>query len=579
MPLEGLSFGEKFLGMSVRGFSDCFFMRQDNGEIIGRDELVEAVEKAASARESGEGEPVRAALLALEDCRVHFAELSSNSLTPEVALKRLDERIASARQTQRALEQEKESRAADIARAAEVDAQIAGLREMQARLEHELLLAERAEVDGLLERHRAFESAAQTREARRRELQAFAGYDPAACRQAQALNADLHAASRQMDAARAATERDITGPLRLAEQDLALFAEGLGASGAPDLERLRALRMSFIEQRAQIVAQALQCDELKAELARQGVPVKDFESLRTRIRSLPVADFRAIAEHGSQKAEIQGMLAGSGQRLAEAEAVVERAKARRDHMRTLSSAAFLGALFAVGLVLLFLLLKMGYLSALFAIAAVALAAAGFWQVHKAQVQTAAELDPAVAVEISHESEVKRLRQREADLEADFLAAMERRNLQPGDLDEIRQLGEWSQLLAPYQAAREVLERMELGVGEIRRQAAEAARAVMPAATPEDVDEIFLHRCVKEFERHADTVARRDRLQAAAASAAGDLAAVEARAAELRAGVEALLPADIVAPDMEERLRLFAEGCAKAVAAARARRGPARRGPA
>ena len=46
----------------------------------------------------------------------------------------------------------------------------------------------------------------------------------------------------------------------------------------------------------------------------------------------------------------------------------------RSAVRTLSSAAFLGALLAVGLVLLFLLLKMMWLSALFVIGAVALAA-------------------------------------------------------------------------------------------------------------------------------------------------------------------------------------------------------------
>jgi hypothetical protein len=563
LPLEGQSFGERILGMSVQGFTDCFFMRQDSGEITGRDELVQAVEQAASARESGAEAPVRRALLALEGCRVSLADGSTSPLTVDVALRRLAERAESARAALRALEQDKEARSGDIARAAGVDEEIGSLRAQQARLEHELLCAERAEVEGLLEKQRLFDSAAETRRARRRELEAYAGYDPAAGHQAQALEAELQGIVRQAEATRLAAERDIAAPLRIAGQDLALFPEGLAGAAAADLDRLRSLKMAFLEQRGQIAHQSVHRDELKANLRHQGVPVDDFESLRERIRAMPVADFRALSEHDSQKAAIEVMLAENQARLAEAESVVTAARARRDHLRTLSSASFLGALFIAALVLLFLLLKMGWLSAVFLVAAVALAAVGFWQVHRSQVQAAVELDPAVAAEISQESEVRRLQQRAEELESDFLAAMERRNLKPDDLGEIRRLGQWSQLLAPCQAAEEMLQRMELGVGEIRRQVAEVARAALPAASPDEVDEIFLNRCIREFERYFETVARRDRLAASAQAAEAELAALDARALEVREGIESLLPQETAGADLAERVRLLAEGCAKA----------------
>ncbi len=576
--LEGQAPGARFLGMPAAAFSDCLYLRQDVREMASAGGLVQLIEQSAASAEGRNEAPVRRALEMLVAPRLFLEGFAAGRATPDHQLKLIAEQAADASARLRALEEERDRRAVEIARAAELDAKIDGIRVRQSALELEVAAAELAEAQSLLERQREFEMAADTREARIRDLEAFAVFDPELAPRAQQLAADLRAAQAQLEQGREAMRKGVEEPLNLARQEMALFPEALAAATRADFDSLRTLQQAFRDQKTDAAQAAVRCNELGADLASQGVPVADFEQVMARVSAVPPADVRALMDHDSQVSSVRALLAAQETRHAEASARVAEARAGRERLRARSGLVFILALALAGLTLMCGLMGVAWLAVIFFLAGAAAGSAGFYALHRAQVHGETRLEPAMAGEVSASSEVKRLRERLDTLEADFRALMERRKLGEKDLDEIRQMGRWSQMLAPYQAALEVRARSEQSLASTCEQVAEIARMVQPSAATADVDEIFLNRCVKEFERHFETRERRAKLEARLEEVLRDLVAREEAIAAITADLGSLVGETVPgAGTLEERTAAFLHGCEQARVLRTLREGPARGG--
>ncbi|MBX7246830.1 MAG: hypothetical protein K1X53_15140 [Candidatus Sumerlaeaceae bacterium] len=564
--LEGMTFGKKYFGMSLQSFTECFFLRQDDRD-ARRDELVPVIEEAAVSNQRVQDSSIRGALTALAECRLKMEEFSTGAVTPDNLLKRIDEQLAAQQAAIAALEAERERHAREIAAAESHDAEITRLAATVKRLEYDVVAAELAEVEEQLNSHSRIGSMVEEKKEKIRELMAFAEFDPAKLPEAQALFAEWRTLDQQSRTERRRLDDQVLQKTRDLERNLAGFPMRLAGATPDKLARLKTLREVFGEQKQEMARQAERAEQLRSEVAAEGIPLGDYHQLCGRLDALPAADRRAMLEYPAESAALETAMATAEKSAAEAGGRASVAKVQRERMRTMSQVFFAAAaVLAVGAVLLFLLGSPG--AKLFGgvcfVAAAALGAIGFLQLHKIEQQNIGVLQPALAQEIAALGEVQKCRQRLDALKSDFEDVMARHSL---GLQEVKLLGNlrpYARQVGAYQTAEENLARLQKSFNDTCTQAAEIVRLIVLDAAPQTIDEIMMDGAIVQLEKYFEASGQSEVLTAEGGRRMAGIESLERERAEKFEALTAILGRhEPVEAELGAALEAYAAGCENA----------------
>ena len=564
--MEGLPFGERHFRMGLEAFVATFVLRQMELTDRSNAGLASLVELAAStgAGLAGGGATARRALERLDALRLDAPDFARDQLTPDNLLKRIETRTGELAARLNTLRGDFEARTAEIGRADEMDAEIAEKAARLAVLEHAGLAAELEELRGRLARHEEAEAGEQRRITGRAELEPFARYAGAPLAEARGHMARAEAARVRLEGirARAGTAADVE--LDRLEAELAAFPPSLAEADAHHAVHLRALGMTHTDQTRELARLRQRLEEARSAAVTAGVPMDQFDHVRAMLPSGAEADMIALIEHERSRGELEKEIAGHEAAAAEASARVTEARSRRQTLRMKGGFAMLAALALALLVALLLLLHQAVGAVAASLAVIAAAGAGVWMMHLAQMESARRLEPAQAAEITAASELARLRQRLGALVADFEQTMRRRDIGPDEIAEIRRLGDYSQLLAPYRSALALVDRQEASLAGVRGQIAEIARLTAPDTTAASVDDVVIARAQRNLDDYLEKTRRRESLLASTSERRAELDAGNAEMETAHAALDAILENFGVPPGTRaERLEALEQGVGKA----------------
>lgn len=563
--LEGSSFGRKFLGMPLNSFTECFFLRQDEYETDGsRDELLQIIEEAAVSNRHAHDSPVRNALNALSECRLHFEEFSSGPVVPENLLRNIEKRLATSRSSLEELRQQVAQRAGEMAQAQRLDAAIEALKERQVVLEVACLQAEAAEIEDLLRQQESHETIVRQNQQRMTELEAYNRFDPALRSEVQQLYAEWLAAKRRLEevGSSSATREDPgTKAPASAEHDLV---------PQPEIDILRSLRLAFQQCKEALASRTSECLRLRDELTNAGVPASELDELCATNETFSISEMKLISTWETQRAGFQSELAEVRQKHSETAARAAAAKANRERLRISYSSSVVGAaiLVAIGFLLCLMHGLWGpavWLGSLSLVGAVGCSAVCFLFVHKIREQSSNELEPALADEISASAEVRRCQEQLETLDSQLNDQLERRQLQTQDIAQLRQLVTWTQLAAPLRAAQDGLNQCRRNLDEVANEICNRVRTVLPSAQPDELE-------LEQIDRVVETISADAQRQQSAASERSEADRVRSETEALGSVLENLAGRleqliQVAVPDdlpLDQRIDIFLEGCDHAV---------------
>lgn len=568
VPLEGMSFGQRFFRMPAHTFADCFFLRQEDRD-VNRDDLVQIIEEAAASNRKGQDSPIRGSLNQLAECKLQLDEFSPRPLTLDSLLQRIESSTNATRAKLGDLVAECQRRKHEIAAADEMDAEIARLQAKQLGLEHDRDLAEMAEAEELLKRLAEQEEAQRQRRERVESLSAFARFDPAQLQPVQELWAILNALRAEEAQKSACAQAEVTSSLQDVEVEMQRSNPGFSQIGAETLDRLKILRSSFCEAKEDIAARTVECDRLRNELADQGVPIEDADQLGA-MGALSPADRKLLLDHDQEKALLESGIGAAAERSANATILVAQARERRERLRT-TAAIYYTATLCVALLSLasftaVMVWKPGTILGIFGtIAAAVCAGLGFRHSSIAQKSSRDELEPALASDVSATGDLKRLREQLETLDLAFADTMRRRNITEDNLQRLKQTATWAQMLGPYVAVRDGLSNAQDRLARIVEETCLLLKPVVADVTPATLDQLLIDNCIREASRCLELGSKGESLRADSRRREDELTTVRERIASTEEDLEQILgEATDGSLTMEQRVAAFIEGCTLAI---------------
>lgn len=512
LPLEGMTFGRKFFRMPLQSFTECFFFRQDEREGSGRDELIAVIEEAVVSTRRSQDASIRAALIALSDCRLQFDEFSSAAITPDNLIKRVEERIAVQAGKLAELRQERERRAEEIAKAEKFDEEIRQLDRRLVALEHARIAAELRQIEALISRQDQLDATFKSKQERLRDLALYERYDPSWLARAETLYADWKSLRDQREAAEHEHGKQDMEPLCAVERELACFPASLGTMTRQDLDRLRSLQINFSSRKQEVVRHAAKRGELREELLLRGVPMQNYEPLQRRISQLPPEEEHMIYEYHLEHMGLEAAASGAERHAAETETGAAIARAQRDRLRTLSNVLFMAAVFCAAAGILFMLIDTTMAGAALLAASAITGAGGFFQHYRTQRHTTISLDPMVSRQVTASGDARRLRGQMDELETRFSRVAGGCSLDRDEIELLRLMAPWAHDVAAYHAAEQYLAGLRKTFDEICNDIAALLQFVSPDANADTIDEVEIAAAVDQMTRCLGAREKRDRLR-------------------------------------------------------------------
>ncbi|MGI8904888.1 MAG: AAA family ATPase [Candidatus Sumerlaeaceae bacterium] len=495
LPLDDASFGERFFRMPLQSFTGCFFYRQDDREGTGRDDLIRVIEEAAASNQRQQPSSVRQAISALSEARVHVPEFSTDAIQVETLIKRIDEKIGSARNEMQQLEEEKTRRAVEIIAATEMNRRIVELEYEQARLEHAAVLAELHDIESTLRRHEEVAATRAQREARILELKPYSVFDPEDRCKVQSLFADIRSVTKRMEEADERLAKQLRPASEQAEQELAALPSAAATFTADQLEQMRTWKSQLADRRSQAANERRRADGMEADLRGRGVPLEEVENAIARLDLLTEAEREILLDPTSRRADAEAALSNLERQAAEARAQLAQAKIQRNQLRTFTGATLLiaSAFVIAGIVLILA----NYVFAGSGAIGIGLVGGGLLFVYFTRLQrdlTNSQLEPAAVQEVALTGESQKLKETVDEFRAELEEVCSRQQLDEDSVKKLKAATQWLQAAGPYQSARDAATRLAAEAAGIQQQAAAAVRALVPEIISDaDINELEIER--------------------------------------------------------------------------------------
>jgi len=575
IPLDGMTFGQRYLRMPLPSFTQAFFLRQDEKEGTGRNQLVSVIEEAAASNRQEAPTNVSQALELLSSPKMAVPGFCDEKILPRNLIKRLQDQRAKVVADRDALKRDFDHYRLEAEAAGELDTRITALDQQIDRWEYALLVARRDEKQTLLHRYKEGREAQAERTRMLAELEPYAAIDPGRRGEVVSLLSDWKSARQRVEEIRNSIAAELEPELEAARAKLAQFPATAEGINAEDLDSMRNSRALLVDRAAQWHRQNEAVVDIEANLRAQGVPLDRLGELQQADNSLSAADREIIFEHTASHTEAQAALVQIEQNALQAREQVAKAKMRRGWYANLGMGltGVVVALMAVGIVLLLTGSNfLGWTCLLFA--AVVGAGATLYVTAMRTRISAQELDPAIQAEMTLAAESRKIQDQLDSIEHEYQETLARLQLGPDAVQELKDIHQWQQVTAPWTAGRQALLQVEKDISEAielaqpRLQALgiqTAAEDTRPGETASQVA-AALAQAVTAADQHmaaqsqiAALDEKQGRLEAEEERLAQDLATKEQALEQL---VDAAVTAGGV--DVEEKAQLFLAACDKAV---------------
>lgn len=513
IPLDGMSFGQRYLRMPLSSFTQAFFLRQDEKEGTQKSQLVSVIEEAASSNRRDTPGNVRQALENLGAPRMAMPPLVEEPVLTKTLLRRLDERRAEAVNMHRALKDRMDQFAREIEAQDSLDGQLGELSDKLSLTEYALLVARTKEKQLLLSRYNEGRDAQAGREKLLRELEPYAGYDPSRRTEIVSLLGEWKLARQRHGEAASNLEGELGSQIKALQAQLAeLPAEATGL-GPADLDTLREARTVIADRESQLEREWEKLQQMETDMAARGVPLDRLTELHDKELTLAPADREILFEHSAARMEAQSALVELETSANAFREQVRHAKERRSRFGNIGMGVLVAgiALMAVGIV--FLLTDNYFFGWAFIL--IALAVGGLSSLYVGGMRskiTAQELDPALQAEMQLAGQVHQIREQLEAIEAEYTDTLQRLSLSPEHVAELKEVEHWKQASASWVASKESIARLSEDLDEARRESLQVARTVDPATDAELLSGEFLLELVGRLQQHMDSKTRLGELQ-------------------------------------------------------------------
>lgn len=551
------SFGRHFLHMPLASFTECFLLRQGDGDENGRDELIELIQSASAGEQTSHIGAVQHALEQLRDSRSRFPEFVTSET--EVPLSQeLRARIEACEARIRELEDAHDKATWDAQRLTALQEAEQQLHADEAELELETAATELAEIE---EQIRGGNGSHPDEGC----IPAAEGgaYSKDAARDVEQMLSELEKARAELSEARRRLDEDIIDRLRRLRE---LESVNGVVSELPEneMERLRSRSAIYRERKAEVDRQRGQTDAMREGLGSHNIPQPDFQELEELLDRLPPGDNRILLQYESRQSEIEGQLGQAQTQSAEASAQVSYARSRRKKLRNESNLFFMGAVFLGATGCLFLLMNAVWKPALWvgltmiALAAAA-AAAGTRALKRTHLHDTMELQPALEMEARHSGETRRLTEQIENLRQEFKITTQRLHLTWDDVQLMKKMSKWSGVILPYQTARQHLTLAEKGCAEVREDIARFLRRTGFPLPRNGVTDADIETAIQQAEAGMSFDQMCEQLNAEGARLMERIEQLEATAARFEQKLEEIV-GDESGTDVSQRVQSFIQKC-------------------
>lgn len=574
IPLDGLTFGQRYLRMPMASFTQAFFLRQDEKEGSGRGQLVSVIEEAAASNRQEAPANVSQALERLASPRISLPGFSEESILPRNLLRRLQEQRTRLITERDALETELNRHRSELESAGQLDDQIAELETRIALDSLALLRVRHHDNQVLLNRYNEGREAQQERQRMLEDLQPYAAIDVGRRAEIVSLLSDWKLAHQRLQELSNTLESSIAPDLAAIDAELTAYPDAGAHVTAADIEALRQARTVVADRHGQLENRRAELESLESVLRTQGVPLDRLAEIQQSNVNLSPADREILFEHTAAHTEAQAALVNIEQNALSIREQVAKAKNRRSWFASLGMGltGLVVAFMVVGIVLLLTDNRFfGWVSLLLA----ALVGAGstlYITAMRARV-SAQELDPAIAAELELAGEARKIREQLESIESEYEAALQRLQLSPEQVNDLREAHQWQQAAAPWQTARTAVDRL---TDELSAAAAEAlpileALGFIPDDADDDTAEASVtpqvlsdaaaaaQKIVSSREKREELQQKSDRLSSERETLQQDYSS---KTEALTALVDVELTAD--QPGLEEKAQAYLAACEKAL---------------
>lgn len=566
IPLDGMTFGQRYLRMPLSSFTQAFFLRQDEKEGTQRSQLVSVIEEAAASNRRDTPSSVRQALESLGQPRMLVPSISQEPLLVKNLVRRLEERRDELRRHHGDLERRVQELARDIDSSEAMDGELGQLDQQVALLEHSLVAARLREKQTLLNRYKEGRDAQAEREQMLQELEPFAAFDPARRTDVMNLLSEWKLASERHDDLR----RQMDGPagqeVQQLEAQLGELPESAAALTAADVDKLRQARTVVADRRAQLERERQSIASIESTLTERGVPLDRLNELHETDSALSPSDREILFEHGAARMEAQTALAELEQNSLAFREQAMQAKNRRGWFGNIGVGitVVVVALMAFGIVLLLTDNSFFGWACIIIGAVLGAAASAFIGMMRARI-AAQELDPALQGEMTLSGQMRQIREQLETVESEYQAVLDRLKLTPEQVTELREAEHWRQAAAPWVASRGLMDRLEQELEQERATVSPLLEELGFTAASDDLEHM-LGAAADRLHQHQE--ARRALEQARQKQ--GDL---QQRSEHLKADLDTkahalrvLVQTETSAPDanLDELAKDYLQGCEKAL---------------
>ncbi len=561
---NGQSFGERFFRMSLDCFTSTYVLRQKEGEGNAAD-LPALVERAAASTGS-QGNMITAqkALGDLANVTSSHATLAPAPIKPETLLSRMEDALRGAEAELVRAAEEWERRADDMKAAAALDEEIAKLTHARNEVERRLTLSELYEVREHLNSLKESDERGRRHASLTAELEPFARFLTADRTLARSLADEARAARLRLDRARQSPASREEERLENLEEELAAFPPSMAGVTQTDADNLRWMARELPESNNGLKSLDTQIEIARREAREAGVPVENFEAMREKLSGIPTDDLRMLMDQESRRRDAEAEIATAAALLAEAETQTASTQSARAARRWKASTALI--IFLTLGILAFVIALIGFpKSAMIgAMASLVAGAFGLWQMHLAQVESARDLEPALAREISAKGELGHIKERRDADDSTLLRTMARLQLDEETLQTIRQMSQWAIQLTPYHALMKLRDARTNSRENLLSDASIILGNVMPDVRLDEVNETILERAVLKVDDYLQKCRLKDQMGATTGERRLEMEAAATQLAEADGRLTAILDELLVPPGTrEERTAVLEDGCEKA----------------
>lgn len=570
IPLDGMTFGQRYLRMALPSFTQAFFLRQDEKEGVGRNQLVSVIEEAAASNRREAPSNVSHALKQLSAPRANAPGFVEEPILASNLIKRLQEQKTRLEAELDGLSRALETHRREVEAAAELDEEIAQAEQEMTRWELDLLQARRHEKNLLLSRYQQSRDALEERQRTLEELQPYAAIDPAARGQVVTLLGDWKIARQRLEEVKNAIAAQVGPELSALESQLAGYPSTINEITAADLDNLREARTLIQDRQTQLARAQADLAATEERLRNEGVPLDRLSEIESTESVLSAADREILFEHTAAHNEAQTALINIEQSALTARDQVLKAKNRRSWFANIGMGltGVVVAFMVVGIVLLLTGNKFFGWVSLLAAAAVGTGAMLYITAMRAKVSTQ-ELQPAIEAEMALAAEARKIQEQLDAIESEYDSTLQRLQLTPERVDEMREMQQWRQSVVTWDNARQGVERLQEDLSAAISGVRPALTALASPAADAEADQMDVDalsqaltlaqeytaariRATELEERAGRLYSERDDLQR-------DFSAKEEA---LLALVETDLTRELL--DVEQKAQAFLEGCEKAL---------------